>query len=797
MHVLIAHKRDDGLLESIEDHTKRTMYLGSLYGSVSGIANMVSLVMLAHDLGKNKKSFQQYLMLTKEEQKRLRGSVKHASTGGKFLYDLCKNNLVFAELLAYAAASHHKVFDCVNYLHQDVFLDRVTNVEDYDECIQNANRDYLHNYDLDLMKFLSLQDFNAMMQRMNDSYQKMKQILIARQLSVPDVNHRLVRYNRFIYSCLQRSIQSCVVSADWDATYDFVTDADTFARTLPSTDVIFDQVWHNFEQYMKDLQQKFLSKSHSKQEMMLYQARNTLLQECLEFAKNSSGIYKLTMFVGSGKTVSSFGYGLLFARYHPETRKIIYVAPYTNVVSQNAGVFDKIIQNDDWFLEHHSGVVVNDDDSFSNWMEPDWSEPFISTTLEQMMYVLFSDKQKHVRLFQAFTNAVIIIDEVQLIPVNTMHTLNCKLNYLHDVMGATIVLCSATQQNQEKADYPLLLSDKPEIVKNPDKWLPTFKRNKIVNLKLKFQYESLADYVIDRLHLYSSTLIILNTKYAVKKFTAMLRDRGVFALHLSNNMCKRHQRLVLDRAFEKLRKGEQVVVVSTNLIECGVDISFGCLYLSVSSLTRIIQSYGRVNRNFERAYGMLYIMDLEREHTGGMRDFLQSVRITKQILYQAEQAGELDDIMSTKWVERYYDLYDKVFHSRMDFPIDGQDETIMDLHTVGYSCKNQTKNRIMNQAYATIGRNYEIVTDTGLPVIVQFGDSVSLIDEIRSTGSYALVRKNLKILQAGFVVNVSKTMFEKLSPYMEPLSDRLFDIYVLDEAAYDSVFGVFVPGNAD
>lgn len=799
MCAYIAHKRDDGLLESTKEHTERSLFLGKRYGDVSHIGGIMAPIMVSHDIGKNKPDFKNYMLLNSSEQRKLRGTIKHSSTGAKFLYELYKKrDFALAEFMSYAVAAHHSMFDCVNYLHQDVFLDRVTNVDDYGVALQNAMQEYLSQYDFNQMFVQASEDFEFIKNQIKASYQRMIKILMGRNLSSQAINQKIVLYIKFLYGQFARHILSCVVAADWEATYDFMSGVNTYQKPVPNTSAIFDQVYANFEAYVKDLQQIALSKPMSKREKDLFDARNALLQECLEFAKRPSGIYLLTMAVGGGKTLSGLGYALAFAKYHREVQKIIYCAPYITITRQNASVWASIVGNMDWFLEHHSGIVSGDNtDALSHLMETGWSEQFISTTLVQIINVLFSDKNKDIRLYQALANAVLIIDEVQLIPPESIHTVNWALNYLHDVLNTNIVLCSATQQNLDKADCPLLLSDKPNMIQNPDRWLDVFRRNEIEYIKSKFNYQSLAEYIINNSSTYPSTLIILNTKTAVKKCVRQLRKRGIHAFYLSTNICMEHRMNVLSKMFELLKNHEPVVAVSTNLIECGVDISFSCVYRSLSSLTSLIQSMGRNNRNFELVAGKMFIIELENEYTGCMHDFLKCMRITRQVLYMAEQAGELNDIMSTKWVDKYYELHDQVFRSCMDFPIEGQDETVMDLLTVGYTCKTPSNTRFMNYGFATVGRNYKIIDDTGIPVIVPYGESSRLVQEIRFTTSYAVMRKNLKSLRTKYMVNISESMYKKLHDYIIPLSDKFDDVLVLDQAAYDADFGVVVPGELE
>lgn len=240
-----------------------------------------------------------------------------------------------------------------------------------------------------------------------------------------------------------------------------------------------------------------------------------------------------------------------------------------------------------------------------------WEEPFICTTFAQFMNTLFSDQSACVRRMHRLVNSVIIIDEVQSMSVKCVHTFNQMMNFLNAVCHADIILCTATQPTLQKTPYPVCYSETKDMIKEVEHWFERFERVKIQipGTEHKYTLERLGEEILAQTDRYPSILVILNTKSAVGTLYDILKDFPIQVEYLTTNLCAEHRSDKIEHIKQKLKEGkEKIVVVSTNLIEAGVDISFACVYRSMTGLDSLAQSAGRCNRNGERECGDLYLI---------------------------------------------------------------------------------------------------------------------------------------------------------------------------------------------
>ena len=210
---LIAHISDDGLMreESVSEHTAKTERLCREKGKRCGIANMMSLCAIIHDIGKNKKKFDEYIHAGEEERRRLRGKVAHASTGAKYIYDRhhgsdYQNVKLLTELIAYAAAAHHGLFDCIDIEQKDVFCKRMQDVEDFEEACDNARKDYLDDNEMDELFQRALKEFEMIRLKVRESCGELRDRLLDKRMCRGEIEKSLREYQFFVYAGLQRFI---------------------------------------------------------------------------------------------------------------------------------------------------------------------------------------------------------------------------------------------------------------------------------------------------------------------------------------------------------------------------------------------------------------------------------------------------------------------------------------------------------------------------------------------------------------------------------------------------------------
>lgn len=804
---MTAHISNDGLgrEESVAEHTQKTKFLCEEKGRRCGISHMTALCGVLHDMGKCKRSYNDYIHADERVRRKQRGHIAHASTGAKYFYDLhhgeSGNAKVMAELITYAVAAHHGLFDCVDMDGMDVFLRKVDVVEDYDEACGNAERQYLQEYELDQIYAEAVKEFDDAWDKCKGVIERLKPLV----LSGHGGNAKAMLYDCkfFLLACFQRLLLSILIDSDWEATSDFMENVDTLSKGGQTTEDVFGKAKENFEIYMRKKRRDNADSVLTDKERRILNARDALQEECVRFAKHPAGIYCLPIPTGGGKTLSSLAYALEFCRQHPETERIIYVSPYISITEQNAQVFREAIGNDRWILEHHSSVVrdeeirnkeVGDEDYQDGKLgkfDVNWEESFVCTTFVQFMNTLFSDKSESVRRMHRLVNAVVIIDEVQAMPLKCVHTFNYMINFLNAVCNTNIVLCTATQPTLEEAECPLCYSEPKYMIKDVAKWFREFERVKIFvpRLDQKYTLESLGDEIAKRTAERKSILVVLNTKSAVRKLYDLLKARGVKTEYLTTNLCAEHRRDKLDAIKKILDRGdENIVVVSSSLIEAGVDISFECVYRSMTGLDSLAQTAGRCNRNGEMDCGEIYLIMLEGENSGNMEELQQKIRVTESVIGRYRKDEEADSLLTPEWMDEYYkEIYDAA-SDKMNFPIKEMDTNMLELLSRGVGTEG--RKNFMNQAYKTAGRAYRVIDDCSFGVIVPYKKGEEIIEAIQGAAKEGEIRSCIRQAQR-YTVNVRGSQLKGFEGLLQPVSDQIPDLYmVAAPGAYSGEYGI-------
>ena len=322
--------------------------------------------------------------------------------------------------------------------------------------------------------------------------------------------------------------------------------------------------------------------------------RCAILSQCLEAASQPRGVYSLTVPTGGGKTVSSLAFALKHAVEHGLDR-VIYVVPYTSIIEQNADVFRKILGENN-VVEHHSGVTfdedeeTNKDNQFQRLAAENWDAPVIVTTAVQFFESLYANRSSQCRKLHNIANSVIVFDEAQMIPM-------CHLTPCVGVMAnlaahfrATVVLCTATQP--VLGDLFRQFCPELEIREICPDFPITFQKFRRVTYRDggTLSLEALSEQLSQR----EQVLCIVNTRKEAQDIYALLPRDGSF--HLSTLMYPAHRKAVLDEIRKRLKGGLPCRVVSTSLIEAGVDVDFPAVYRELAGLDSIAQAAGRCNR---------------------------------------------------------------------------------------------------------------------------------------------------------------------------------------------------------
>lgn len=330
----------------------------------------------------------------------------------------------------------------------------------------------------------------------------------------------------------------------------------------------------------------------------LNRIRCDILQACLSRAEQPKGLYTLTVPTGGGKTIASLAFALRHAVQHGMAR-VIYVIPYTSIIEQNAAVFREILgaQN---VLEHHSGVSFETGEGASpaqyqkSFATENWDAPVVVTTSVQFFESLYGNRSSKCRKLHRLANSVIVFDEAQMLPTAHLRPCVAGIANLAAHFGATAVLCTATQPvlgDLFREFAPALAIQ--EIMPETHDLYAQFRRVTFRSIGTTGDAALSAE-----LSEQKQVLCIVNSRKAAQALYQGLPAEGSF--HLSTLMYPAHRRAMLQEIRERLVQGLTCRVVSTSLIEAGVDVDFPLVYREMAGLDSILQAAGRCNREGRR-----------------------------------------------------------------------------------------------------------------------------------------------------------------------------------------------------
>lgn len=369
--------------------------------------------------------------------------------------------------------------------------------------------------------------------------------------------------------------------------------------------------------------------------------KRTLIREACQLAAAlGPGLFSLTVPTGGGKTLASLAFALEHAKKH-RYKRVIYVIPYVSIIEQNADVFRKAIGAHN-VVEHHANFSFDDDDEWhvrQRLSTENWDAPVIVTTNVQFFESLFSAKSSQLRKLHNIAESVIIFDEAQMIPMPYLLPCVEAIAELVRNYNCTAVLMSATQP----ALGAYLPADLPvrEMMPDPEGLYTFFRRTTLAK-----EGGMALDTLVDRLSAHDQALCIVNTrKLAQKLYEALREHEGTY--HLSTLMYPQHRRRVLDKIRKRLDDGLPCRVISTSLIEAGVDVSFPAVYREEAGLDSIIQAAGRCNREGKNTASdsLVYVFTLTGDDASRPpASTRQATYVTQEIFRQHEDAASIEAI---------------------------------------------------------------------------------------------------------------------------------------------------------
>lgn len=738
----LAHiNHETGKTQSLKDHAGSVRNLCREYGKPVGLTHTAELCGLLHDMGKAKQEFQQYM---RENNTSLRGKINHSSAGAKYLFEKygeSKNpyeNLT-SQLISLVISSHHSgLIDCISPQGTDVYLARV-NPEDstisYSESCQGFKNECAASEELD-----------ELFRRASAEVQLLTEKILKEQKKL----------SSFYFGLIARYLLSCVIDADRYDTYCFYAGQETRDK-----DYELENTWETLSENLE----KQISGFTISNDIDRY--RSEISSSCKEFAKEENGIYRLYVPTGGGKTLSSLRFAINHAKLKHKSR-IIYAIPYTAIIDQNAQVIRKALGNDSLILEHHSNIIPDTEGPDENQasyrlLTERWDAPIILTTTVQLLNTLFLGKTQSVRRMHNLSNSILIFDEVQTIPKKCLSLFNSALNFLSEICGATVILCTATQPELSSLEKPIHLSTPSDIITDYETLFANCRRTEIINRCRDGGYnaEELAEFVLRQYKEHKKILIILNTKKAAQNLYEKLEEQVSDAslYYLSTNLCPKHRMDILNTVTAQLEDETQnIICVTTQLIEAGVDISFDCVIRSLAGLDSIAQAAGRCNRHGRKEIGSVYIINSNEENLNKLPDIKNGRIHSERILrdFAGNPAYYNDDVLSPKAVRDYYLYYfGEAKRKELDYLVEKKagilptDDTLYELLSGNRNSLKafNGKGRNLNQAFETAGSLFQVIEENTVTVLVPYKEGAEIIEMLKSEKNLHTLSRLLKLAQ--------------------------------------------------
>lgn len=491
-----------------------------------------------------------------------------------------------------------------------------------------------------------------------------------------------------------RMLYSCLVDADFLDTEKFMRGG--VERTIGES---IETLTNKLDKYTASLQ-------NPKNE--LNKKRCEILNAVTEKSGCKRGLFTLTVPTGGGKTVTSMSFALNHAQIKGQ-RRVIYVIPYVSIIEQTQKVFEEIFGKEN-VIAHYANVdyKTGENDGYEDkhyLAAENWDAPIILTTSVQFFESLYSNRPSRCRKLHNIANSVIIFDEAQMFPVPLLIPCVSAISQLIEHYGCSAVLCTATQPalNRLFEDYcPKFKAQ--ELCPDVSGMYEFFRRVTYIN-EGGLSDEQLAA----KLNEESQVLCIVNNRKQAQDIFSMLDKDGGF--HLSTTMYPLHRRRILSEIHEKLRNNEPCRVISTSLIEAGVDVDFPTVYRALAGLDSMIQAGGRCNREGRRPANesVVHLFESERKAPGIMQ---QNIAAGERVMRRFE------DISSVEAVRDYFEfLLYKL-----------KDKTALDAKKILSEIK------IGSMPFATVASRFRIIESSEFTVYVPLGEGAELVEKVKRFG---------------------------------------------------------------
>ncbi len=737
--------------ELLETHLRAVASLASSHADPFGSARWGALAGWAHDLGKYQHAFQQYLAAAgrantafdegEDDAPEAIRRVDHSTPGAQILSRLQDSTRVIS-LAAWCVAGHH----CG-------LMDDGADPPGFCHRLRKA----VDAFDIPTEAQVQL-DTPALPQLMRRW---------GREKDTRKLAFRAAMWTRMLFSCL--------VDADFLCTEQFMQPERAYHRPLDPGPSMSDLA--------KTVDAHIDAKAAGSTSSPVHSQRQQVLAACRDAARRPAGLFSLTVPTGGGKTLSSLSFALNHAAANGH-RRVVYAIPFTSIIEQNAGVFREALgEHADAVIEHHSN---RDPDAIAlreALASENWDASLIVTTNVQLLESLFANKTSRCRKLHRLARSVIILDEAQSLPVELLRPTLAALESLIQDYGCTVVLCTATQPALlRRDDFEIGLDNCTEIIGDQtavNGLFQSLRRTRISNLGTMDDEALLA-----RLRSHDQFLCVVNTKqHCADLFDRLHQSVGVY--HLSTHMCPAHRARTLATIRERLKDGLACRVVSTSLVEAGVDVDFPVVYRAMAGLDSILQAAGRCNREGKRICGDVFIFQTSEQN----RHMLQRVYATQDVLDVGLEPDSLDAI------NRFFRIYQSRKSDRLRSADSWDDKKVMTCFDYRHNPTNEASPWALQ--FATAAERYRLIETEQTTIYVPYDDQarslLAELDQLRDPPSRRLLRR----LQA-YGVNVYEPVLRELLGRGRAVRHAA-GVYVLREGedAYDPDRGVRSDGADD
>lgn len=597
-----AHTREDGERQTVKAHLEGVSKLAEGF-SVDFLKPLAKKAAFDHDLGKYALKYQWRL-----DDDNIKFS--HAACGALEYKKFADKNDCFASLFAplmeYCIAGHHTGL-----------MDGGTDADNSDSPTLSGTLKRGNEYtgDSDYSAYATEIEFATLTQEeITPPYNEL--------CSAKDPTELIERYaffTKFVFSCL--------------------TDADFLDTEIFCNKNVERGMSGDFEKALDKLNREL---SDMPSDNPLRQARSRIQQQAFDNSVNKSHISILDMPTGSGKTLCSLKLALESGK-----KRIIYVIPYTSIIEQTANKFEKMFGDVLPVLQHHSNYSYDGNteeekktvEKLKRTCE-NWDAPLIITTSVQFFQSIYHYKGSALRKLHNLRDSVIVFDEIHLIPTELLRPCLKAVGYITKYLNSEALFLSATM---------------PDYSKLFDKFLPDVNYNKLVTDRTNFKYFKKCEYkdmgkttletIAENASRCKNALIVVNAKKTAAELYNLVQGEKY---HLSANMTPAHRSRVIEVVRNKLENGEHITVVSTSLVEAGVDLDFNTVFRQLSGLDSILQAGGRCNREGKDDKGYVYVFDIDETYRKGS-DLAMRINKTKGLLEKYQ------DITSYDCIKEYYD----------------------------------------------------------------------------------------------------------------------------------------------